>query len=48
VFTILGDRSYAQAKAEVDAAKKQSDLKITPAIQRVFEIELAALEAESR
>lgn len=42
VFTILELRGYANAKAHVDAATKQSDLKMTPAIQRVFEIELAA------
>lgn len=42
LFTILDLRGYASAKATVDAATKQSDLKMTPAIARVFEIELAA------
>ena len=45
VFTILEMRSYAHAKATVESAKKQSDLKMTPDIQRVFEIEIAAIKA---
>lgn len=46
VFTILDLRAYARAKAEVDAAQKQSDLKMTPAIVRVFQIEADALKAD--
>jgi hypothetical protein len=46
LFTVLEMRSYARAKAHVDGAKKQGDLKMTPAVRRVFEIEHAAMQAE--
>lgn len=48
IRTILEMRSYAHAKGQVDRATKQSDLKMTPAIQRVFEIEKAAIDEERR
>jgi hypothetical protein len=44
VMTIFELRSYARAKSIVDNAEKQSDLKMTPEIRRVFEIELEALK----
>lgn len=47
VFAIIDMRSYAHAKATVDSAKKHSDLKMTPAIRRVFEIEIEAMKQEA-
>lgn len=47
LITVMEMRAYARAKQELESAQRQSDVKQTPAILRVLEIELAAMRAES-
>lgn len=46
LLTIFEMRTYVRAKEMVDNAKKKSDLKITPAVRRVFEVEAEAIRRE--
>ncbi len=46
LLTILEMRSYARAKDAVDRAKSAKDLRMTPAVKLVFEVEMEALKSE--
>ena len=44
MLTIFEMRSYVRAKGMLDSAKKQSDVKMTPAVRRVLEVEIQAIK----
>lgn len=48
LLTIMDMRAYARAKDVLDHAKSKADVTMTPAIQRVLEVEIEAMKLEAK